>query len=134
MELLYRNNDGSTTKYTEDMIIAALKERDELKNKSSHTNIANLMYQFFYNRFATNDSEIVSTVEDVNDLFKLLGFDKRLKGYFTLNGSINFSITDIEAESEEEAHEIAVDTMAELLSRNTLMLDWSIEIDEISQQ
>jgi len=134
MELLYRNNDGSTTKYTEDMIIAALKERDELKNKSSHTNIANLMYQFFYNRFATNDSEIVSTVEDVNDLFKLLGFDKRLKGYFTLNGSINFSITDIEAESEEEAHEIAVDTMAELLIQNTLMLDWSIEIDEISQQ
>ena len=134
MELLYRNNDGSTTKYTEDMIIAALKERDELKNKSSHTDIANLMYQFFYNRFATNDSEIVSTVEDVNDLFKLLGFDKRLKGYFTLNGSINFSITDIEAESEEEAHEIAVDTMAELLIQNTLMLDWSIEIDEISQQ
>jgi hypothetical protein len=138
MELLYRNNDGSTTKYTEDMLIAALKERDELKNKSPHTNdnswISNLIYQFFYFRFAENDSKITFTAEEFNELFKVLGFDRRLKRFFTLNGSINFSITDIEAESEEEAHEIAVDTMAELLSRNTLMLDWSIEIDEISQQ
>jgi hypothetical protein len=134
MELLYKNKDGSTTKYTEDMLIAALKERDELKNKSSHTDIANLMYQFFYNRFATNDSEIIFTAEEFNELFKVLGFDKRLKRFFTANGTINFSITDIEAESDEEALESAVDTIAQCLSNNTLMMDWSIEVDEISQQ
>ena len=137
MELLYRNSDGTTTKYTEDMIIAALKERDDLKNKSSHTDnswIANLIYQFFYFRFAENDSKITFTAEEFNELFKVLGFDRRLKRFFTANGTINFSITDIEAESDEEAHEIAVDTMAQCLSNNTLMMDWSIEVDEISQQ
>ena len=144
MELLITNDDGSTTKFTEDMAITAIKERDKLRaDLETQTGRAekywdkivtnrNLVFSFFNDNYETGDSDIRVSVSDVNQLLKDIGADT-LKQMYTIRGTINFTITDVEAESEEDAQDDAENYVrVEWDSEGSL--DWELEVDRVSEQ
>lgn len=144
MEYLYTDSDGITTKFTEDMVKAALDEREQLRNqlKAAHetgmaryertVNLRTEVYEFFNERYDTNDDEITCSVEDVNQLLESIGADK-LKKLFTVSGRIEFTISDIEAESEDDAREIVESNLSADFDGNTVD-DYSVEINDVDQQ
>jgi hypothetical protein len=138
MEHLYTNEDGSTTKYTPDMINNVIKDRDYYR--TSHvTYISRLnqlreeVYNFFKDRYDSGDSEITVTVEDVNEMLVMIGAGS-LKALFTVTGTINFVVTDIEAETEQEANDIVHDTMNLDFGGDGNLDEWDIDISDTSQQ
>ena len=144
MELLITNADGSTTKFTEDMAVTAIKERDKLRaDLETQTGRAekywdkivtnrNLVFSFFNDNYETGDSDIRVSVSDVNQLLKDIGADT-LKQMYTIRGTINFTITDVEAESEEDAQDDAENYVrVEWDSEGSL--DWELEVDRVSEQ
>lgn len=145
MELIYTDKDGNQTKFTQDMVTAALDERAELRIKlqnkdtewlSSLNNTAKLrdkVYEFFNNRYDSNDEDIVCTKDDVNELLESIGASK-LAVMFTVNGTISFTITDVEAESEEDARDIVEQYISAEWGGDGTLDDWSVEIDDASQQ
>jgi hypothetical protein len=138
MEHLYTNEDGSTTKYTPDMINNVIKDRDYYR--TSHvTYISRLnqlreeVYNFFKDRYDSGDSEITVTVEDVNEMLVMIGAGS-LKALFTVTGTIHFVVTDIEAESEDDAREILTNDLSVEFNGDGNLDEWDIDISDTSQQ
>ena len=145
MELLITNDDGSTTKFTEDMAVTAIKERDHLREEvvretesrekysSKVFEIRKLVHDFFNSEYTAGEAEITVQVEDVNQLLRDIGADT-LKSLFTVRGTINYEIVDIEADSEDDAKD-AVENYLELnYGGEGDLSDWSLEIDRVSEQ
>lgn len=145
MELLITNDDGSTTKFTEEMAVVAIKERDHLREEvvkqtesrekysSKVFEIRRLVHDFFNNEYSAGESEITVQVEDVNQLLRDIGADT-LKSLFRVRGTINYEIVDIEADSEDDAKD-AVENYLELnYSGEGDLNDWSIEVDRVDEQ
>ena len=137
MEYLHTNEDGSTTKYTDEMISNVIKDK-EYYQTSYRNYIAKVgqvrqeVYDFFNERYDTNDDEITCSVEDINQLLESIGADK-LKRLWTVSGRIEFTITDIEADSEDDAHDQVENNMTVEFDGNTAD-DYSIDITDVSQQ
>jgi hypothetical protein len=138
MEYLHTNADGSTTKYTEDMIKAAIIDKTYYQNK--YYDYANrissnreAVYEFFKDRYDSGSDEITVTVDDVNELLESIGSSK-LKVLFTVTGTIHFVITDIEAESEDEANDIVNNDLTVEFGGEGQVDDWSLDITDTSQQ
>ena len=53
---------------------------------------------------------------------------------YTVNGSIAFCITDIEAESEDEANELVADELQLDYRGNGSVDSWDVEISDVSEQ
>ena len=145
MELLITNDDGSTTKFTEDMAVTAIKERDQLrqdlareseyKEKSSTRlfDVRTQVYNFFNNEYSAGETELTFQVEDINQLLKDIGADV-LKTLFTVRGTVNFEITDIEAESEDDAKDAVESYLNLTYDGEGDLSDWSVEIDQVDEQ
>lgn len=114
MELLYTNAKNVTTKYTEEMLIDALKTRDMFDSRNEQLSqafkrqedelatIRGEVYDFFNGNFTTGDTELTFTVEEINELLESIGCLK-LKSLYTVRATIDVIVTGIEAESEEAA-------------------------------
>ena len=145
MELLITNDDGSTTKFTEEMAVVAIKERDHLREEvtkqtesrekysSKVFEIRKLVHDFFNNEYTAGESEITVQVEDVNQLLKDIGADV-LKSLFTVRGIINYEVTDIEAESEEDAQDAVENYLNLEYSGEGDLTDWSVEVYKVEEQ
>jgi hypothetical protein len=145
VELLITNEDGSTTKFTEDMAITAIKERDQLRKdlatkeewNSRHTDriasIRGAVHDFFAERHEAGETEITCVVDDVNDLLSNIGADK-LKRLFTIKGTINFVVTDIEAEDEDDAVSVLEAELNLEFNGDGNLDDWDMETDRVSEQ
>lgn len=145
MELLITNDDGSTTKFTEDMAITAIKERDQLRKdlatttewghryRDRVTEIRKTAYDFFNERYEAGETEITCTVEDVNDLLTSIGASK-LKRLFTITGHVNFSIVDIVAEDEDDAVRTVENELVLEFSGDGNLDDWDLNIEDTSEQ
>lgn len=145
MELLITNDDGSTTKFTEDMAVTAIKERDKLradletqtgraeKYWDKVTEIRRLVFGFFNDGYEPGESVIEASVGDINQLLRDIGADT-LKQMYTVRGTINFSITDVEAESEEDAQDTVENYLRVEWDSEGSLDDWSIEVDRVSEQ
>lgn len=146
MELIYTDKDGNQTKYTQDMLTAALDERnklrldvDELRDKANkywleRVQLQDKVYQFFNERYDSGDADISCDVDDINDLLESIGSEK-LKSLFTVSGTISFTVTDIEAESEEEARELVETELAVDFSNGSGSVDdWDVEVRHTSRQ
>lgn len=144
MELLITNEDGSTTKFTEDMAISAIKERDQLRQDLAdktqwserhvtkiHT-IRQSVYDFFSERYDTGSDEITCSVDDVNEMLEYIGADK-LKRLWTVSGRIEFTITDIEADSEDDAREQVENNLTVEFDGDSVD-DYNIDIRDTEQQ
>lgn len=144
MELLITNEDGSTTKFTEDMAISAIKERDQLrqnladKTRYNERNVNTIhtmrqsVYDFFNERYDTGNDEITCSVDDVNELLESIGTDK-LKKLWTVSGRIEFTVTDIEADSEDDARDQVENNLTVEFDGN-IVDDYNIDIHDTEQQ
>lgn len=144
MEYLYTDSDGNTTKFTEDMVKAALDEREQLRNQLKAANelgiaryqktsdIRGNVYEFFSERYDTSSNDITCTVDDVNELLEYIGADK-LKRLFTVSGRIEFTVTDIEADSEDEARDMVESNLTVEYDGN-MVDDYNIDIHDVDQQ
>ncbi len=145
MELIYTDKDGNQTKYTQDMITAAIDERNKLRLEAEELqtrvqkywleihNIQSRTYEFFKDRYDTGDADITCDVEDVNDFLQSIG-SERLKSLFTVSGTINFTLTDIEAEDADDAREIAERELTVTFDGDGDLTDWDVNIEDTAQQ
>jgi hypothetical protein len=138
MEYLHTAEDGSTVKYTDEMIKNTIQDLDYQKEKANKywvekAQVREKVYEFFKDRYDTGDTEITCTVEDVNELLESIGSDK-LKSLFTVTGRINFVITDIEADSEEDARDIVENDLTVEFNGDGNLDEWDIDSADASQQ
>ena len=138
MEYLHTNLDGSIVKYTDDMIKHVIESEDYNKKKvqeylSRFHKARVSVYEFFNNRYDSGDTEITCTVDDVNELLESLGADK-LKALFTVNGTISFSIVDVEADSEDDARDIVSNDLNLEFNGDGNLDEWDVEVTDASQQ
>ena len=139
MEYLYTNEGGDTVKYTDEMIKNTIEDLNYQRDKANKywiekTQIKDYVYEFFKDRYDSSDDTITATVDDVNDLLESIGSEK-LKVLFTITGTINFTITDLEAESEDEAREIVEGNLSvDLDFGNGSLDDWDVEVNDTTQQ
>ena len=144
MEYIYTDKDGNQTKFTDEMVKIALDERNELRIKleekqnlidthwENKHKIRKQVYEFFSARYETGDTEITCSKEDVNELLESIGADM-LKTLWTVSGRIEFTVTDIEAESEDDAYQIVENSITVELDGNTVD-DWSLDITSTDEQ
>jgi hypothetical protein len=138
MEYLHTDKDGNTVKYTDEMIKNAIQDLDYQREKASKywtekVQLKDKVYEFFNYRYNTGDTEITCTVEDVNELLESIGSDK-LKSLFSVSGRINFVITDIEADSEEDARDIVESELNLEFNGDGNLDEWDVDISDTSQQ
>ena len=151
MELLYVNDKGVTTKYTEDMLIMALKTRDKfdaenqrleainnqdlLKIGQLYDQIATIkgqVFDFFNDEYEAGSETIEFTIEQINALLESIGSNK-LKALFTVSGTISFTIYDVEAEDQDAADEEVVDYLSHDYQGSGTVDTFEIEIDSHSR-
>ncbi len=134
------------TKYTftNESLTRLIEEKDNLKTKleekqnliDTHWENKHKMrkeiYEFFSARYETGDTEITCSKEDVNELLESIGADM-LKTLWTISGRIEFTVTDIEAESEDDAYQIVENGIAIELDGDTVG-DWSLDITSTDEQ
>jgi hypothetical protein len=149
MELLYTNEAGVTTKYTEDMLRDVLKTRDKLDAENQrlqainnndllkigqlYDQIATIkgeVYDFFNERYESGVSSIEIDVEDINNLLESIG-SLKLKSLFRVTGTIKFTICDVEAEDQDAAENQVVDCLGYEYGDEGFVDTWEVEIDEV---
>lgn len=145
MEIIYTDKDGATVKFTEEMAIAAITERDNLRTQLSDcqvrsserygqiVDIRDKVREFFQERSDGDDDEITCTVDDVNELLKSIGSDE-LKKLWTVIGTINYTVTNISASSEDEANDYVMNELSVDVSGDADLDDWSVDISSTEQQ
>ena len=137
MEYIYTDKDGNQIKYTEEMLKNVINDLDYYKNiaaevRSRNLSIRQQVYDFFNERYSSGDEEITASKEDVNELLENIGADK-LKSMWTVSGRIEFTITDIEAETEEEARDLVESNLSVEFDGN-IVDDYSIDVNDIDEQ
>jgi hypothetical protein len=138
MEYLHTAEDGSTVKYTDEMIKNVIKDvqyyKDQRQGYLDRYHKARVsVYDFFKERHDTGSDEITCSVEDVNELLESMGSEK-LKSLFSVSGRINFVITDIEADSEEDARDIVESELNVEFNGYGNLDEWDVDISDTSQQ
>lgn len=145
MEIIYTDKDGATVKFTEEMAIAAITERDELRTQLNTSqdraserygkivDIRTKVHLFFTERNDGDDNDdITCTVEDVNELLRSIGSDE-LKTLWTVIGTIDFTVNNIYASNEEEANDYVMNELSAELGGDAELYDWSIDIKSTEQ-
>ena len=138
MEYLYTNEGGDTVKYTEEMIKNTIEDLNYQRDKANKywlekVQLKDKVFDFFNHRYNTGDEEITCSVEDVNELLESIGSEK-LKSLFSVSGRISFVVTDIEADSEEDARDIVESELNLEFNGDGNLDEWDIDISDTSQQ
>jgi len=138
VEYLYTNEGGDTVKYTEEMIKKTIEDLNYQRDKASKywlekVQLKDKVFDFFNHRYNTGDEEITCSVDDVNELLESIGSEK-LKSLFTVSGRISFVVTDIEADSEEDARDIVESELNVEFNGDGNLDEWDIDISDTSQQ
>jgi hypothetical protein len=137
MEYLHTAEDGSTVKYTDEMIKNVIKDvqyyKDQRQGYLDRYHKARVaVYDFFNERYDSGSDEITCTVDDVNELLETIGADK-LRRMYTVTGRIEFTVTDIEADSEDDARDQVENNLTVEFDGN-IVDDYNIEVNDIEQQ
>jgi hypothetical protein len=137
VEYLHTNEDGTTVKYTDEMIKNVINDLQYYKNvatevRSRNFTIRQEVYDFFNERYDSSSDEITCSVEDVNELLDSIGADK-LKRLYTVTGRIEFTVTDIEADSEDDARDQVENNLTVEFDGN-IVDDYSIDVNDVDQQ
>ena len=147
MELLYTNEAGVTTKYTEEMLIMALKTRDKFDAENQRLEAVNTaasvanhklrdeigtikgqVFDFFNDEYEPGVESIEFTVEQINTLLETIGCLK-LKALFKVSGTITFTVYDVEAEDQDAAETEVVDYLSYDYQGSGVMDTFEVEID-----
>lgn len=146
MEIIYTDKDGNTVKFTEEMAIAAISERDELRvslsdwSDRSTRHYGKLItarehvFEFFNSRFDPDtDTAIECEIDDVNELLRNIGAEE-LKKLWTVTGTINFTVTNIPASNDDEASDYVMNELSVDVSGDADLDDWTVDISDTEQQ
>ena len=146
MEIIYTDKDGTTVKFTEEMAIAAITERDELRQKLNDcegkagryygklVTVREQVHEFFNSRYDVDtDTAIECEVDDINELLKNIGAEE-LKKLWTVIGTINYTVSNISASNEDEANDYVMNELTVDVSSDADLDDWSIDISSTEQQ
>jgi len=146
VEIIYTDKDGNTVKFTEEMAIAAITERDELRvslndcqDRSTRyygklVTVREQVYDFFNSRYdADTDTAIECEVDDVNELLRSIGAEE-LKKLWTVIGTINYTVSNISASNEDEANDYVMNELTVDVSGDADLDDWTIDISSTEQQ
>ena len=146
MEIIYTDKDGNTVKFTEEMAIAAITERDELRVSLSDSQdrstryygklvtVREQVHEFFNSRYDVDtDTAIECEVDDVNELLKNIGAEE-LKKLWTVIGTINYTVSNISASNEDEANDYVMNELTVDVSGDADLDDWTIDISSTEQQ
>jgi hypothetical protein len=144
VEIIYTDKDGTTVKFTEEMAIAAITERDNLRTQLSDcqvrsaerygkiVDIRDKVREFFQERSDDDNDEITCTIDDVNELLRSIGSDE-LKSLWTVIGTIDFTVNNIYASNEEEANDYVMNELSAELGGDAELYDWSVDIKSTEQ-
>ena len=145
MEIIYTDKDGNTVKFTEEMAIAAITERDELRQKLNDcegkagryygklVTIREQVHEFFNSRYDVDtDTAIECEVDDVNELLRNIGAEE-LKKLWTVIGTIDFTVNNIYASNEEEANDYVMNELSAELGGDAELYDWAVDIKSTEQ-
>ena len=146
MEIIYTDKDGTTVKFTEEMAIAAITERDELRVSLSDSQdrstryygklitVREQVHEFFNSRYDVDtDTAIECEVDDVNELLRNIGAEE-LKKLWTVIGTINYTVSNISASNEDEANDYVMNELSVDVSGDADLDDWTIDISSTEQQ
>lgn len=146
MEIIYTDKDGTTVKFTEEMAIAAITERDELRVSlndcqerasryySKLLDVRQNVYEFFNMRNDGDDEDITCTIDDINALLRGIGAEE-LKKLWTVEGTVTYTVIDIPASSKDEAESYIYDNLELTMDDNDASLDdWSVETTRANEQ
>ncbi len=145
MEIIYTDKDGNTVKFTEEMAIAAITERDELRQKLNDCDdrasryygklvtVREHVFEFFNSRYDSSSDEIECNVDEVNELLGNIGAEQ-LKKLWTVTGSINFTVTNIPAANDDEANDYVMNELSVEVSGEADLDDWTIDISDATEQ
>ncbi len=146
MEYIYTDKDGNQTKFTDEMVRVALDERNELRQKLNDCDdrasryygklvtIREQVYEFFNSRYdADTDTAIECEVDDVNELLRNIGAEE-LKKLWTVIGTINFTVSNISASSEDEANDYVMNELSVEIGGDADLDDWTVDISDAEQQ
>ena len=146
MEIIYTDKDGTTVKFTEEMAIAAITERDELRVSLSDSQdrstryygklvtVREQVHEFFNSRYDVDtDTAIECEVDDVNELLRNIGAEE-LKKLWTVIGTINYTVSNISASNEDEANDYVMNELTVDVSGDADLDDWTIDISSTEQQ
>jgi len=145
MEIIYTDKDGTTVKFTEEMAIAAITERDALRvslndcqDRSTRyygklVTAREQVFEFFNSRYDSDGEQIECDVDDVNELLKNIGSEE-LKKLWTVTGTINYRVTNISASNEEEANDYVMDELSVELDGDAHLDEWTVEVSDTEQQ
>lgn len=145
MEIIYTDKDGNTVKFTEEMAIAAITERDELRQKLNDCDdrasryygklvtVREHVFEFFNSRYDSSSDEIECNVDEVNELLVNIGAEQ-LKKLWTVTGSINFTVTNIPAANDDEANDYVMNELSVEVSGEADLDDWTIDISDATEQ
>ena len=145
MEIIYTDKDGNTVKFTEEMAIAAITERDELRQKLNDcegkagryygklVTVREQVHEFFNSRYDVDtDTAIECEVDDVNELLRNIGAEE-LKKLWTVIGTIDFTVNNIYASNEEEANDYVMSELSAELGGDAELYDWAVDIKSTEQ-
>lgn len=146
MEIIYTDKDGTTVKFTEEMAIAAITERDELRVSLSDSQdrstryygklvtVREQVHEFFNSRYDVDtDTAIECEVDDINELLRSIGAEE-LKKLWTVIGTINYTVSNISASNEDEANDYVMNELSVDVSGDADLDDWTIDISSTEQQ
>lgn len=149
MEYIHIDKDGNQTKFTDEMITVAIDERNELRTKleeEKRTREEKIQFwrdkffsarskvEYYFNERYTSGEDIIECdVDSINELLSSIGAE-RLQSLYSVSGSINFSIVDVEAKSEEEAREIVENDLCLEFSGDGTVAEWNLDIDNVDSQ
>ena len=146
MEIIYTDKDGTTVKFTEEMAIEAIIERDELRQKLNDCDdrasryygklvtAREQVHEFFNSRFDPDtDTAIECEIDDVNELLRNIGAEE-LKKLWTVIGTINYTVSNISASNEDEANDYVMNELSVEVGGDADLDDWSVDISSTEQQ
>ena len=145
MEIIYTDKDGTTVKFTEEMAIAAITERDALRVSLNDCQDRSTRYygklvtarehvfEFFNSRYDSDGEQIECDVDDINELLRNIGAEE-LKKLWTVIGTINYTVTNISASNEDEANDYVMNELTVEVSGDADLDDWTIDISSTEEQ
>lgn len=141
MELIYKD-----VKYTEEMLISALKTRDEFDNlnqilskrvRNQEDELATIrgeVFDFFNDAFTPGDEELTFSIDSINELLESISCNK-LKSLFMVRATIDVTISGVEAEDSEAAEaEVQDQLTADWGSADGRIEEYTIDIRRVDAE
>jgi len=125
--------------YTETEVLRFISDLNDAKERSQQSSrqvidIRGTVYEFFNSQYSPGDQEITTSVEEINDMLRVIGADE-LKRTWSASVRIYVNVSGIEAASKEEVEDMIRDDInVELQSVDGEIWVDDIEVNDISAE